>query len=62
MPDLPARPDLEQLRHQANDLLRAGRVCEPDALNRLQAVAKGLTFASAQPRRRATATRRLRAG
>ena len=32
MPDLPAEPSLEQLRHQARDLQRAVRQGEPDAL------------------------------
>ena len=38
MPDrrLPVRPDLEQLRHQAKDLLRAIRRGEPDAIAELQ--------------------------
>ena len=29
MPDLPARPDLTQLRHQAKDLLRAAKAGDP---------------------------------
>jgi ankyrin repeat protein len=34
---LPERPDLDQLRHRAKDLLRAARAGNPDALNRLRA-------------------------
>lgn len=33
---LPVRPDLDQLRHQARDLLRAVRVEEPEALTEFQ--------------------------
>src|SRR5689334_13181739 len=33
---LPARPDLEQLKHQAKDLLNAWKADEPDALERFQ--------------------------
>ncbi len=34
---LPERPDLDQLRHRAKDLLRAARAGNPDALDRLRA-------------------------
>ena len=34
---LPERPDLDQLRHRAKDLLRAARARNPDALHRFQA-------------------------
>ncbi len=39
MPDLPARPDIGQLRHQARDLLRAARSGDPAAAARIAAVA-----------------------
>ena len=45
---LPARPDLEQLRHQAKDLLRDGTNEEPQALARIHAVSDRLILASAQ--------------
>ena len=45
---LPARPDLEQLRHQAMDLLHAATRGEPAALSRLQAVSDRVILASAQ--------------
>jgi ankyrin repeat protein len=45
---LPARPDLEQLRHRAADLLRDAARGEPEALAQLQAASDGLTPASAQ--------------
>jgi hypothetical protein len=32
MTDLPARPDLDQLRHQAKDLLRAAQAGDPQPL------------------------------
>lgn len=48
MPDLPARPDLDQLRHQAKDLLRAAKSGESEALARMRAVSDRLTLASAQ--------------
>jgi ankyrin repeat protein len=48
MPDLPARPDLDQLRHQAKDLLHAAQAADPAALARLRAVSAELTLASAQ--------------
>ena len=41
MPDLPARPDLDQLRRQAKDLLRAASEGEAGAAARLAAVAGG---------------------
>ncbi len=40
MPDLPARPGLEQLRHQARDLLRAAAAGVPAAVARIAAVAE----------------------
>ncbi|HEY1281934.1 MAG TPA: hypothetical protein VGF22_19785, partial [Acidimicrobiales bacterium] len=48
MPDLPARPDLDQLRHQAKDLLRAAKQGDDDALARMRAVSDRLTLAVAQ--------------
>lgn len=45
---LPARPDLEQLRHQAKDLLRDATNEEPQALARIHAVSDRLILASAQ--------------
>ncbi len=48
MPDLPARPDLEQIRHQAKDLLSAARSGDPESLGRIQAVSPRLTLSSAQ--------------
>jgi len=48
MPDLPARPDLDQLRHQAKDLLRAAKRGETDAVDRLHAVSDHLILDSAQ--------------
>ena len=48
MPDLPARPDLGQLRRQAKDLLRAAVSGDDDALARMHAVSDRLVLASAQ--------------
>jgi len=48
MPDLPARPDLAQLRHQAKDLLRAARNDDRDAVTRIRAVSTRLNLSSAQ--------------
>jgi ankyrin repeat protein len=48
MPDLPVRPDLEQLRRQAKDLLSAARRGDQDALARIRAVSDRLILASAQ--------------
>lgn len=48
MPDLPARPDLGQLRHQAKDLLRAARRGDPEALARIRAVSDLVILSSAQ--------------
>jgi uncharacterized protein len=45
---LPARPDLEQLRHQAKDLLRAATRGEAEALARIHALSDRLILASAQ--------------
>jgi len=45
---LPARPDLEQLRHQAKDLLRDANQGDANALARIHAVSDRLILASAQ--------------
>lgn len=48
MPDLPARPDLGQLRIQAKDLLRAATTGDGEALARIRTVSHRLILASAQ--------------
>ncbi len=48
MPRLPARPDLDQLRHQAKDLLRAAKGGDPVAASRLASVAGDSNLSSAQ--------------
>ena len=48
MPDLPARPDLDQLRHQAKDLLHAAQRGDPGAISRIRAVSDRLILSSAQ--------------
>ena len=48
MPDLPARPDFDQLRHQAKDLLQAAKGSDSGAVQRIRAVSERLTLASAQ--------------
>jgi hypothetical protein len=48
MPYLPARPDLEQLRHQAKDLLRAADAGDHDAITRIRTVSSRQILASAQ--------------
>jgi uncharacterized protein len=48
MPDLPARPDPDQLRRQAKDLLRAAQHGDPGALMRVRAVSTRLLLSSAQ--------------
>ena len=48
MPALPPRPDLDQLRHQAKELLRAARAGQQEAVARLTAVSKNQTLAAAQ--------------
>ena len=48
MPDLPARPDLDQLRHQAKDLLHAAQRGDPDAIARIRAVSARSSCPSAQ--------------
>jgi ankyrin repeat protein len=48
MPTLPANPNLDQLRHQAKDLLHAAKRGDPDARGRIEAVPGRLTLAAAQ--------------
>src|SRR5215469_16635956 len=48
MPDLPARPDLDQLRHQAKDLLHAAQRGDPDAVARMDVVAEQILLSTAQ--------------
>lgn len=48
MPDLPMRPDLDQLRHQAKDLLRAVKDGRAAAAARIAAVSGQPVLASAQ--------------
>jgi uncharacterized protein len=48
MADLPARPDLDQLRHQAKELLRAAQRGDPEATARIRAVTGWIILSSAQ--------------
>jgi hypothetical protein len=48
MPELPDRPNLDQLRHQARELLRAAAHDEPGAVARLRAVSDRVTLSAAQ--------------
>jgi hypothetical protein len=48
MPELPFPPDLDQLRRQARELLRAAARGEPDALARLHAVSDRVALSAAQ--------------
>ncbi|MGH3203753.1 MAG: hypothetical protein ACRDP5_17120, partial [Streptosporangiaceae bacterium] len=48
MSDLPPRPDLDQLRRQARDLLRAARAGEEEAAARMAAVSGPVTLTSAR--------------
>jgi hypothetical protein len=48
MPDLPEHADIDQLRRQARELLRASVAGEPEAVARLRAVAERPTLAAAQ--------------
>jgi hypothetical protein len=48
MPELPDRPDLDQLRRQARELLRAADNGEPSAVGRLRAVSDRVTLSAAQ--------------
>jgi hypothetical protein len=48
MPELPDRPDLDQLRRQARELLRAAAHDEPSAVARLRAVSDQVTLSAAR--------------
>jgi hypothetical protein len=48
MSELPERPDLNQLRRQARELLRAAAKGEPAAVARLRAVSERVTLSAAQ--------------
>jgi antitoxin (DNA-binding transcriptional repressor) of toxin-antitoxin stability system len=48
MSELPDRPDLDQLRRQARELLRAAADGEPRAVTRLRAVSERVTLSAAQ--------------
>jgi ankyrin repeat protein len=48
MPTLPAHPNLDHLRHQAKDLLRAAQAGEADAIARIHSVSDRPTLATAQ--------------
>src|SRR5579862_7812364 len=48
MPYLPARPDLDQLRHQAKDLLHAAQRGDSEAIARISAVSDRVILSSAQ--------------
>jgi hypothetical protein len=48
MPGLPSRPDLDQLRRQARELLRAAVAGEPAAITRIHVVSLQLTLSAAQ--------------
>ena len=48
MPPLPVQTNLEQLRRQAKDLLRAAKAGDPDALARIRPVSDRLQLSSAQ--------------
>jgi hypothetical protein len=48
MPGLPSRPDLDQLRRQARELLRAAEAGQPAAIARIRLVSPALTLSAAQ--------------
>jgi ankyrin repeat protein len=48
MPSLPPSPNLDQLRHQARELLRAATAGDGAAVSRIEAVSDRLTLATAQ--------------
>lgn len=48
MPELPSRPNLDQLRHQARELLRSARSGDAEGLRRMAAVSDHVALASAQ--------------
>src|ERR1700758_849546 len=49
MSALPGRPDLDQLRRQARELLRAAAANDEQALGRIRSVSQKQTLAAAQP-------------
>ena len=48
MPELPGRPNLDQLRRQARELLRAAADGEPAALTRIRAFSQRVSLSAAQ--------------
>lgn len=48
MPELPERPHLDQLRHQARELLRSAQADNAEALRRIRAVSEQIALSSAQ--------------
>jgi len=48
MPGLPSHPDLDQLRRQARELLRAAIAGEQESITRIHVVSPQLTLSSAQ--------------
>ena len=48
MPELPDRPNLDQLRRQARELLRAAADGEPSALTRIRTVSERVSLSAAQ--------------
>ena len=48
MSDLPGRPDLDQLRRQARELLRAADAGDEDAIRRIRAISGKRTLSAAQ--------------
>lgn len=48
MPTLPGRPDLEQLRRQAKELLRAARAGDEEALHRMRAASDSFILSTAR--------------
>jgi hypothetical protein len=48
MSELPVRPDLDQLRRQARELLHAAGASDAEALRRIHAVSEKRTLSAAQ--------------
>ena len=48
MPGLPDRPDLDQLRRQARELLRAAVSGDPAAVARIRVISERMTLSTAQ--------------
>ncbi|MGH9099463.1 MAG: hypothetical protein ACRDV8_04435, partial [Acidimicrobiales bacterium] len=48
MPELPPRPHLDHLRHEARQLLRAAQAGDPDALRRINAISERVNLSAAQ--------------